>query len=54
MKPKKVKQLVKKINTVCDFSHSCQSPIPTETTMGTDPTNTMITTITTVNTHAGR
>jgi hypothetical protein len=54
MKNPNAKKLVKKVQTVCDFNLSPANIFPTETTIGTDPTNTMITTITTVNTHMHR
>jgi hypothetical protein len=57
MKNQKVKKMNTEINTICDFAtvSSSKNPTETDTSMGTDPTNTTILTITTVNTHlAGR
>jgi hypothetical protein len=52
MKNNKSKKLNKTIDTICDFKNPVYSSTPTEeTTLGTDPTNTTMTIITTVNTH---
>lgn len=54
MKNIKSKKLNKTVNTICDFNNHASSSNPTEeTTLGTDPTNTTMTIITTVNTHFG-
>jgi hypothetical protein len=55
MKTIKSKKLNKVIATICDFksSYSKNHFSETEPPTGTDPTNTTITIITTVNTHFG-
>jgi hypothetical protein len=55
MKTIKSKKLNKKINTICDFNTVNANGLfgETDPTTGTDPTNTTIITITTVNTGIG-
>ncbi|WPU98411.1 hypothetical protein SNE26_20510 [Mucilaginibacter sp. cycad4] len=53
MKTQRTKRLIKRVSTVCDY----QAPFPknhfgeTDPPTGTDPTNTTVTSITTISTH---
>jgi hypothetical protein len=56
MKTTTSKKLNTRVNTICDFNSVAfpgQLNVTDTTTLGTDPTNTTVTIVTTVNTHLG-
>jgi len=56
MKTTRQKKLNTRVNTICDFNSITfpdQLRESDTTTLGTDPTNTTVTIVTTVNTHLG-